>query len=91
MPVPKVSMRTTPRRSRPAPYRISAMPAASASLSVSTVPGTSASSPASTSVPIQLLSTLAAVCATPFFITPGKVTPIRPVQPKWLTICPTTP
>jgi hypothetical protein len=91
MPVPKVSISTTPARSRPAPKRISAIPAASASFRVSTVPGMSASSPASTSVPIHDLSTFAAVCATPFFMTPGNVTPTRSVHPNDATIPATAP
>src|SRR3954447_18556509 len=66
------------------------MPAASASLRVCTVPGICSASPAARSVPIQDLSTFAAVWATPLFITPGKVTPIRSVHPKELTIRATT-
>src|SRR3954454_6454537 len=66
------------------------MPAASASLRVCTVPGICSASPAARSAPIQDLSTFAAVWTTPLFITPGKVTPIRSVHPKELTIRATT-
>src|SRR3954467_7344776 len=66
------------------------MPAAAASLRVCTVPGICSASPAARSAPIQDLSTFAAVWTTPLFITPGKVTPIRSVHPKELTIRATT-
>ena len=78
MPVPSVIMITTPRLSLPAPKRISATPAASASfISVTGRPSVSLNS-LSASSPIQLLSMLAAVCTTPRITTPGKVTPIGP-------------
>ena len=78
MPVPNVSIITVPPSSRPAPKRISARPAASASLmNTAARPVTSCMS-AAPSVPIQAGSTFAAVQATPAFTTAGKAKPIGP-------------
>ncbi len=74
-PVPRVNTCTTPELFRPAPNSISAMPAASASLTTNTSWPVRSVNRASTSVPIQDLSTFAAVFATPSWITAGKVTP----------------
>src|SRR5215469_720409 len=91
MPVPSVSMRTVPATPLPAPKAISAIPAASASLSrVTSSPVALASSPRA-SRPIQLESTLAAVRVTPSITTPGKVAPTGPDQPNDLVSRATTP
>jgi hypothetical protein len=44
----------------------------------------------STSVPIHDRSTFAALSATPFLITAGKVQPTAPLHRKWATSCATT-
>ena len=54
MPVPKVSMMTVPVQSRPLPKRISAMPAASASFSISTGRPSACAASDSPLAPIQL-------------------------------------
>ena len=75
MPVPSVSISTVPTSPRPAPKRISARPAASASLpTISERPSASAKS-VSAGVPIQDGSMLAAVLTTPSMITAGKPMP----------------
>src|SRR5262245_25340353 len=84
-------MTTSPRRPWPAPKRISARPAASASLSRTTLQPVCLASRARPSVPIQLLSMLAAVSATPSRMTDGSVQPKRSWPAKWWTISPTTP
>ncbi len=93
MPVPKVSSVTTPDRFTPAPNRISARPAASASLSTTTWslanPSRIANS-AAASVLIHRLSTLAAVSAVPCFTTQGRVMPTGPSQANFSTISATT-
>src|SRR4051812_41010237 len=90
IPVPKVSRITTPDTPRAAPKRTSARPAASASLSTVTSRPVALENTASTSVPIQDGSTLAADRATPLLITAGKVAPTGPVQFAWVTNCTTT-
>ena len=67
-------------RARPSPLRTSPRrsPAASASLTTRTGRPSVSRSSVSTSVPIHDLSTLAAVRATPCWITAGNVTPIGP-------------
>jgi len=78
MPVPKVSTNTAPSRPRPAPKRISAMPAASASFS--TVQGLPEAhcSRLPASAPIQEGCTWAAVSALPALITEGNPSPSGP-------------
>ena len=71
-------MITTPRLSLPAPKRISATPAASASFIIVTGRPSVSLNSLSASSPIQVLSMLAAVCTTPRITTPGNVTPIGP-------------
>ncbi len=81
MPVPKVSRMTTPGTSLAAPNRASATPAASASFSTVTERDVALVKTSSTSVPIQLLSTLAAERATPCWITAGNVAPMGDCPP----------
>src|SRR5215218_5787102 len=81
MPVPSVSIRTTPSCSLPAPQRISARPAASASLTTLTGESSSLRSASSRSKPIADLSMFAAVCTTPPLTTAGKPQPTGPCHP----------
>ena len=90
IPVPKVSRMTTPPTPLAAPNRASAMPAASASLSTVTSQWVMSVKTLSTSVPIQLLSTFAALLATPFLMTAGNVAPSSPVHSASLTSRATT-
>ena len=90
MPVPKVSRMTTPPTPLAAPNRASAMPAASASLSTVTSQWVMSVKTLSTSVSIQLLSTFAALLATPFLMTAGNVAPSSPVHSASLTSRATT-
>ena len=85
MPVPSVTMITRPGTSLAAPHLTSATPAASASLTAITGRPVTAAMTFSILVPIQLGSTLAAVRATPFWTTAGKVQPSGPCHPKWPT------
>ena len=80
MPVPSVVTMTSPSRPRAAPYRTSASPAASASLTTCTSRPVASVNSASASVPIQDSSMLAAECTTPCRTTPGTVTPTGPVE-----------
>ena len=80
MPVPSVVTITRPERPFAAPYRTSARPAASASLTTCTSRPVASVKSLSASVPIQDLSMLAAECTTPWRTTPGTVTPTAPVQ-----------
>ncbi len=75
MPVPSVRMRTVPVVSRPAPKRISASPAASASFVILTGRASSAAMAASAANPTQEESMLAAVIVTPPIVTDGIPTP----------------
>src|SRR5215211_2917151 len=81
MPVPSVSIRTTPSSSLPAPQRISARPAASASFTTLTEASISLSSAARRSKPIAALSMFAAVCTTPSLTTAGNPQPTGPSHP----------
>ena len=81
-PVPKVSISTDPFTPTPAPNVISAIPAASASLSTATSVPIALPNSAAASVPIHVLSTFAAVRMVPLITTPGKVAPVTPVQPN---------
>src|SRR5215218_8638811 len=81
MPVPSVSIRTTPSSSLPAPQRISARPAASASFTTLTEASISLLSAARRSKPIAALSMFAAVCTTPSFTTAGNPQPTGPFHP----------
>ena len=85
IPVPKVSISTTPACPAPAPNFISATPAASASLIRLTPSPVALPKSAPASSPIQSLLRLAAVLVTPLMITPGKATPTRPVQLNFCT------
>ena len=90
MPVPSVIIITTPRLLRPAPKRISASPAASASLSTTNGRPTAVLRRLATSSPIHDLSTLAAVSATPPRTTAGNVAPTAPSPPNLATTWATT-
>ena len=79
-PVPRVSTITTPRLPWPAPKRISATPAASASLTTQVRRLNALLKAAWASKPIQSGSTLAAVLVTPLITGAGKPTPIA-----WIT------
>src|ERR687893_1310268 len=81
IPVPSVSIRTTPSSSLPAPQRISARPAASASLTTLTGASSSLRSAARRSKPIAALSIFAAVCTTPSLTTAGNPQPTGPCHP----------
>ena len=81
-PVPNVSISTVPCTPLPAPNVISATPAASASLSTATSVPIALPNSAAASVPIHVLSTLAALRMVPLITTPGKVAPVTPVQPN---------
>ena len=90
MPVPSVIIITTPCLLRPAPKRISASPAASASLSTTNGRPTAVPRRFATSSPIHDLSTLAAVSATPPRTTAGNVAPTAPSPPNLATTWATT-
>ncbi len=90
MPVPKVSMMTTPSRRLPAPKAISANPAASASLSTRTGQPVVRSKRVTASTPIQESSTLAAVRTVRWWTMAGKVQPMAPRHSKCRASCPTT-
>ena len=79
MPVPNVIMMTTPPSSRPAPKRISAMPAASASFRARTGRPIRAPTFSAMFTPIHSFPMFAAVFTAPPMITPGKVRPTTPV------------
>ena len=82
-------MMATPSRPLPAPKRISANPAASASLiTVHGTPSCFENSPQA-SMPIQVESMFAAVRTTPVLTTPGTVTPITDDPPRPSTSCAT--
>src|SRR5215211_6888223 len=81
MPVPSVSIRTTPSSSLPAPQRISARPAASASLTTLTGESSLRPSASPRSKPIAALSMFAAVRTTPSLTTAGKPQPTGPSHP----------
>ena len=83
-------MITTPDTPFPAPNSISATPAASASLSTVTGAPIASLNSFPASVPIHDWSTLAAVHATPFFITAGNVAPVASFQLKKLATSATT-
>ena len=86
----QVIMNTRPSRSRPAPQRISATPAASASFRTVTGQLVAFVRTSSTSVPIHERSTLAALSAIPFLMTAGNVQPTAPVQRNRAVSCATT-
>ena len=71
---------TRPARPFAAPYRASARPAASASLTTCTSRPVASVNSLSASVPIQASSMLAAECTTPWRTTPGTVTPTGPSE-----------
>ena len=84
MPVPSVVTTTRPERPRAAPYRTSASPAASASLTTWTSRPVASVKSRSASVPSQASSMLAAECTTPCRTMPGTVTPTGPwVSGNW--------
>src|SRR5271170_4252527 len=91
MPVPRVTTTTRPLVLLAAPQLVSAMPAASASLTAVTGNPVAVPTTVSMLVPIQLRSTLAAVRATPDWTTAGNVQPSGPCQPKWPTTSATAP
>ena len=82
MPVPSVTMITTPAWPLPAPKATSATPAASASFTTVTSPPMAAAKSFPASVPIHSSSTFAAECATPSLITAGNVAPAGPDHSK---------
>ena len=90
IPVPNVSISTVLASPFPAPNVISAIPAASASLTTLTSSPVASASSARASSPIQPGSTLAAVLVMPFITTPGKVMPTGPDQLNVLTSWATT-
>ena len=73
---------TTPWRSLPIPKRISAMPAASASLTIVTGRPVALRSRSTTGKPIQVGSMLEAVIRVPSMVTPGRPTPTGVVGPS---------
>ncbi len=91
IPVPNVSIITTPPRPCPAPKRSSARPAASASLIMWTSTPDAAVNTASASTFIHDSSMFAADSTIPARTTAGKPTPAGPVHEKCVTSCWTTP
>src|SRR6185437_2499519 len=81
MPVPNVSMMAVPATPRPAPQRISAMPAASASFKTTAGRRRVRSASAAPSRPSQAWSIFAAVRTRPDFTTLGKARPTGPCAP----------
>ncbi len=81
MPVPSVTTTTTPPFPRPAPNRISAIPAASASLRTTMSRMSRSANRAAASVPSQERRRFAALPITPPRTMPGNVMPIGPSPP----------
>ena len=90
MPVPKVSIKTTPLRPLPAPKRISARPAASASFTIVKEQPVDFPKSSAAGAPIHFFETLAAVRTTPESTIPGNPQPTGPFQSKCRAISTTT-